>query len=191
MMKYAAKQMTRRAKHCEKEDNQQKTLLKKAIQKGNQEGARIYASSAIRKRNEGLNYLRLAARFDAAASHLATAVSMGMVSGVMTGAVAGLDKALEANNLEGMSMMMDKFESQIESLGVQTSYLDQAIGNSSAAQTPAHEVDDLIHAVADEHGLELNMAMGSAPMGATRQAQAAPSQANDELSDRLNQLRNR
>lgn len=92
--------MTRKAKHCEKEEASQKTLLKKAIQQNNQEGAKIYANNAIRKRNEALNYLRLAARFDSVASQIDTAVSTGMVTKTMGSVVAGLDKALQNNNLE-------------------------------------------------------------------------------------------
>ena len=33
--------------------------MKKAIEKGNIEGARIYAQNAIRKKSEQLNYLRV------------------------------------------------------------------------------------------------------------------------------------
>ncbi len=96
--------MSRKAKHCDKEEAAQKTLLKKAIQQGNTEGAKIYANNAIRKKNEGLNYLRLAARFDSVASQIDTAVSTGMVSKTMSNVVAGLDKALTANNLEEVNL---------------------------------------------------------------------------------------
>lgn len=46
----------------------------KSLQQGNVEGARIYAENAIRKKNEGLNYLRMAARVDAVASRVQTAM---------------------------------------------------------------------------------------------------------------------
>lgn len=97
--------MTRKSKHCEKEENAQKALLKKAIQQNNQEGAKIYANNAIRKRNEALNYLRLAARFDAVASQIDTAVSTGLVTKTMNQVVSGLDKALETNNLEQVKLL--------------------------------------------------------------------------------------
>ena len=47
-----------------------------ALQKGNVEGARIYAENAIRKKNEGLNYLRMAARIDAVSNRVQSAVMM-------------------------------------------------------------------------------------------------------------------
>jgi charged multivesicular body protein 1 len=50
-----------------------------ALQQGNTDGARIYASNAIRKKNEGLNLLRLGSRIDAVASRVETAVTMRQV----------------------------------------------------------------------------------------------------------------
>ena len=47
-----------------------------ALKDGNIEGARIYAENAIRKKNEGLNYLRMAARVDAVASRVQSAKMM-------------------------------------------------------------------------------------------------------------------
>ena len=54
-----------------------------AIQQKNIEGARIFAENAIRKKNEGLNYLRLAARVDAVASRVQSAVMMKQVKKIM------------------------------------------------------------------------------------------------------------
>ena len=54
--------------------------LSQALEKGNVEGARIYAENAIRKKNESLNYLRMAARIDAVASRVQSARMMKDVS---------------------------------------------------------------------------------------------------------------
>lgn len=51
-----------------------------ALQQKNIEGAKIYAENAIRKKNEGLNYLRFAARVDAVQAKVQTAMSMKTVS---------------------------------------------------------------------------------------------------------------
>lgn len=51
-----------------------------ALQQGNTEGARIYASNAIRKKTESLNLLRLSSRIDAVSSRVETAVTMRQVS---------------------------------------------------------------------------------------------------------------
>ena len=48
----------------------------KAIKEKNVETARVYAENAIRKKNEGLNYLRMAARVDAVSARVQSAVTM-------------------------------------------------------------------------------------------------------------------
>lgn len=79
------------------------------------EGARIYAENAIRKKNESLNYLRMAARVDAVASRVQSARMMKDVSGVMCNTVSlslvqlsktmgsvvkGLDQVMQTMDLE-------------------------------------------------------------------------------------------
>lgn len=96
--------MQRTAKQCEKEEAAQKALLKKAIQQNNTEGAKIYANSVIRKRNEGLNYLRLSARFDAIYSQLQSAMLQKQVSKTMSGIVDLLSKAVNTQDLEQVLM---------------------------------------------------------------------------------------
>lgn len=71
-----------------------------ALQQGNTEGAKIYASNAIRKKHEALNLLRLSSRIDAVASRVETAVTMRQVTGNMTSVVRGMDKAMDSMNLE-------------------------------------------------------------------------------------------
>ena len=84
-----------------------------ALQQGNNDGARIYASNAIRKKSESLNLLRLASRIDAVASRVETATTMRQVTGNMTSVVKGMDKAMETMNLERVrplpSLIYEKF----------------------------------------------------------------------------------
>ncbi len=51
-----------------------------ALQQKNVDIARVYAENAIRKKNEGLNMLRMSSRVDAVASKVQTAVAMKGVS---------------------------------------------------------------------------------------------------------------
>ena len=54
--------------------------MKKALEKGNPDVARVYAENAIRKKNESLNYLRMSSKVDATASRVQSAVTMKGVS---------------------------------------------------------------------------------------------------------------
>jgi charged multivesicular body protein 1 len=74
-LKFAVKELERNSKKCEKEEKIEKQKCKKAIQKGNVEGARIHAENAIRQKNQSLNYLRMSARVDAVASRVQSALT--------------------------------------------------------------------------------------------------------------------
>ena len=77
-MKFAAKDLNRNAKKCDKE-KAEKAKIKKSIQKGNTEVARIHAENAIRQKNQAINFLRMSARVDAVAARVQSAVTMGKV----------------------------------------------------------------------------------------------------------------
>lgn len=110
----------------------------------------------------------------------------------MNTVVKGLEKAVQSDNVEKMSLMMDQFERQCGTLNTQTAYMDSAMSASGQLTTPVDQVDELIQQVADAHGLDVKMALRGteAPTGPI----AAPSNAsavdqNDELTQRLNALR--
>jgi len=81
---------------------------------------------------------------------------------------------------------MDKFETQFEDLDVQSSYMENAMGSTTATATPQDEVDLLMQKIADEAGLEMNanLSQTEAPkkVGATEVEE-------DRLGERLRALR--
>ena len=58
-LKFSAKSLVRESKKCEKAEKEEKTKLKKAIEKGNTEGARIYAENAIRNKSQVRSFFYL------------------------------------------------------------------------------------------------------------------------------------
>ena len=84
-LKFAAKEMERSSKKCDKEERIEKEKLKKSIQKNNLEVARIHAENAIRQKNQSLNFLRMSARIDAVASRVQSAVATKKVTQSMAG----------------------------------------------------------------------------------------------------------
>ncbi|KAF9779456.1 vacuolar assembly protein DID2 [Thelephora terrestris] len=160
-LKFTAKTLNRQAKKAQKDENVEKSRLKKALQQGNNDGARIYASNAIRKKSEALNLLRLGSRIDAVASRVETAVTMRQVTGNMTSVVRGMDKAMESMNLDRISLVMDKFESQFADLEVQTSVVEDAMSSTTATSTPQDQVDQLMKQMAEEANIELEHDLAS------------------------------
>lgn len=189
-LKFAAKDLERNSKKCEKQEKEEKVKVKKCIQKGNMDGARIHAENAIRNKSQALNYLKMAARVDAVASRVQTAVTQRKVTSSMAGVVKNLDSAMKSMNLEKISGLMDKFEHQFEDLDVQTQFMDQSMGNTVATSIPEDQVGSLMTQVADEAGLDMGMDL---PQGSNATVGITSTQASsdqDELTTRLAKLRN-
>lgn len=186
-LKFAAKELNRNSKRCDKEEKAEKAKIKKAIQKGNMEVARIHAENAIRQKNQAINFLRMSARVDAVAARVQTAVTMGKVTKSMAGVVKSMDATLKSMNLEKISALMDKFEHQFETLDVQTQQMEDTMSNTTTLTTPQNQVDMLLQEMADEAGLDLNMELPQGQTGSVGTSVASAEQ--DELSQRLARLR--
>ncbi|XP_060941511.1 charged multivesicular body protein 1b [Limanda limanda] len=186
-LKMAAKDLQRNSKKCDKEEKAEKLKVKKAIQKGNTEVARIHAENAIRQKNQSVNFLRMSARVEAVASRVQTAVTLNQVTKSMGGVVKGMDMTLKSMNLEKISALMEKFERQFETLDVQTAQMEDTMSSTTTLTTPQNQVDSLLHELADEAGLDLNMELPQGQTGSVGTSVASAEQ--DELSNRLAKLR--
>ena len=190
-LKFASKQLLRDSKKAEKEEKAERTKLKKAIEKGNMEVARIHAENAIRQKSQAVNYLRMSARVDAVAQRVQTAVTTKRVTNSMSGVVKAMDSAMRSMNLEKISGLMDKFEKEFEDLDVQTSVMEGAMNTTTATNIPQDAVEGLMKQTADEAGLDLQQELPGAASNTIGTAQAAsvPNPDQDELSQRLARLR--
>merc|ERR1719224_231886 len=166
-LKFTAKQLNRLSVKCKKEE---KTEIKKALEKDNHDGARIHAQNAIRQKNNAQNYLRLSSRVDAVSSRLESAIKMQQVTKSMGSVVKGMDKVLGSMNVEAITKVMDQFEKSFEDMDVRSEYVESAMNSSTTAAMPEEQVDELMQMVADEHGLKMNdvfkTASGAAVPGA-------------------------
>ena len=188
-LKFCSKQLERLSKKAEKDQKKEEAQLKKCLEKGDVERGRIYAENAVRKKNESLNYLRMSAKVDATASRVQSAVTMKGVAKNMEGVVKALDKAINSMELQKISEVMDKFESQFEDLDVHTSVMENAMGTATTTTTPASQVDDLIKQVAEENGLEVAAALPATTTATIGETVAASATTDDPLSRRLAALR--
>ncbi|MCO5595989.1 hypothetical protein L7F22_050041 [Adiantum nelumboides] len=205
-LKFTSKGLVRQAKKCEQDEKAEKVKVKKAIEKGNMDGARVYAQNAIRKHNEQLNYLRLASRLDAVVARLDTQGKMQTISKSMSGIVKALDDALAVGNMQKISQTMDLFEKTFTKIEVQSQFVESAMAGSTSLSTPEDEVGLLMQQVADNHRLEVSACLpfamthmsvplskvaASVPSSASASVPASSAVSEDELSRRLAELKNR
>ena len=182
----------RASKKCTKNEKKAKKQLKSAMEKGNMEGARIYAANAIREKNQSLKFLQLSSRIDAVASRVETAVRMNTLTKDMIKVTKGMKGVLRTMNPERISKVMDKFERQFEDLDVVSAYQENAMDQNSSMTTPEGEVDTLMQQVADEHGLAVADQIQAAPTNnpslGTKTA-ITGNKAEDDLARRLAALK--
>ncbi|CAG9580773.1 putative vesicular protein trafficking mediator [Leishmania major strain Friedlin] len=188
-MKFASKQMSKSAAASEKAAEREKLNVKRALEKGNPEAARIYAENAIRKRNEGLNYLRLASRLDVASSRIQTAMQMKMVTKTMSTTVKGMDKILTSMDPMRIAKVMDAFEQQVSAMDVNLGTMDTAFESSSAGTVPVAQVDSLMEQLAAENNIDLSAKLGNGPLGSSIAIPARKQDVDeDEIAERLKAL---
>merc|ERR1711997_1405316 len=188
-LKFCSKELARQSKKAEKEQRQQEAQVKKALEKGNPDVARVYAENAVRKKNESLNYLRMSGKVDAVASRVQSAVTMKGVAKNMGSVVKSLEKAVNSMELQKITEVMDKFESQFEDLDVHTSVMENAMGTATTTTTPESAVEALMKQVADENGLEITENLASVPSQTIGDPTATTATADDALGRRLAALR--
>lgn len=190
-LKFTSKSLQRQARKCEKEEKAEKLKVKKAIEKGNMDGARIYAESSIRKRSEQMNYLRLASRLDAVVSRLDTQAKMQLIGKSMGSIVKSLESSLATGNLQKMSETMDQFERQFVNMEVQAEFMEGAMAGSTSLSTPEAEVSSLMQQVADDYGLEVSVGLPQPAAHAIASSNEKEKVDEDDLSRRLAELKSR
>ena len=86
---------------------------------------------------------------------------------------------------------MDKFEQQFSDLDVQTSYMEEAMSNTTAVSTPQDEVDALMRQTAEEANIELQHDLASKDVASVPDLalKETVGEEDDTLAARLRALR--
>eukprot|EP00127_Corallochytrium_limacisporum_P005358 Clim_evm34s203 gene=Clim_evmTU34s203 len=188
-LKFSSKQLQKLSAKAEADEKREKANIKKALEQGNVEGARIYAENAIRKKNESLNFLRMSSRVDAVAARVQTAIAMNQLTKQMSGVVTSMDTALKQMDLEKVGVTMDKFEQQFETLDVQTKVMEDSMGAAMSSTVPEDQVAQLLQQVADEQGMEVHDALSEAQPGQKILATEEEQEEEKRLEEQLRRLR--
>lgn len=119
-LRFSSKQLEKESQRSERDEKREKAKVKKALEKGMIDNARIYGENAIRKHNEALNYLRLASKLDAVASKIKSATRTQELTREFGNMVPQINNALKGMDIEKISQTMDRFEQVFEDLDVAT-----------------------------------------------------------------------
>lgn len=162
-LKMTARQFERQSAASARLDTRERANVKKSLERGACDVAAVHASSAIRHKNESLNFLRLASRLDGMTSRLETQMKMRGAQHAIASIVKNLERALNTESIEKMHNTFDTFEKQCDNLQIQSDAMETAMGGVTQSTTPPHEVDDLISQIAHENNIEIRAGLPGTP----------------------------
>eukprot|EP01127_Copromyxa_protea_P003073 TRINITY_DN12944_c0_g1_i1.p1 TRINITY_DN12944_c0_g1~~TRINITY_DN12944_c0_g1_i1.p1 ORF type:complete len:225 (-),score=65.86 TRINITY_DN12944_c0_g1_i1:66-740(-) len=151
--------------------------IKKYARLGQNSSAKLMAKELVRIRKQKEALMKTKVTLGTVASRTETASANMAVQRAMSGATRAMKTANQINSPEKFQATMQEFERQSTIMDLQEELLDELLEDSSEAS----EVEELVGAVFDEIGLELNSMMVSTPKNRV-QAQPAKKQ-REEVDD--------
>jgi charged multivesicular body protein 1 len=168
-LRLSAKQFTKEAERSRKEERLEQEKAKRALEKGLIDIARVHGENSIRKKTEGLNYLKLSAKMDAVYSRMRTAARTEQMTKQFGPMVNQMNRCLKSMNLDAISTTMEQFERTFENLDVASGYIDQSLQTATSTSAPRSQVDELLGQIAAEHNITVEAQMGEIPLSTPQQ----------------------
>ncbi|KAG9397684.1 Snf7 [Carpediemonas membranifera] len=191
-IKFAMKELTRNAKKADKDKIAAEKKVTACIKRSDDNSARLYATTAIRKKQEAFQYRSLVANLDHCIGLLEQQSNMSSIGKTMGQLGHNLASSLSSANMTEMGQAVGQFMGQLEDVQAQSTFMDQVMSQSAASAVPLKEVDTLIQGIAAKELLEFRSEFAPAvesTSGQATEAQKAPTAPGiDALSQRFNNL---
>eukprot|EP01083_Nonionella_stella_P313354 1124468_1 len=126
--KFTSKTFVRESKKCNKNVKQNKKKCKRAMEKGNTEGATIWAENAIREHAKSQKYLTASSRIDGIVRRLTHAIQSNQLSESLAKTLAKtlneFNSVVETRDVDKVIAWLDKYESRYEDLDLGNQYME-------------------------------------------------------------------
>ena len=178
--KMMAKQMEKESK---KSESQSKALIgkvKKCIEKGDYEQAKLAAADAIRQKNMVRRYRVLSSKVQTVAQRLQTAYQNQKLSEQMQNLTQQLLGAGNMMDIVKMTETMSNFEKLFDNLDINSNMMDQVFDNVNAGTVNENEVNQLIGQIAQQNGMKLSDEFEGVQLGEVGEAEK---QTNQEIGN--------
>ena len=178
--KMMAKQMEKESK---KSESQSKALIgkvKKCIEKGDYEQAKLAAADAIRQKNMVRRYRVLSSKVQTVAQRLQTAYQNQKLSEQMQSLTQQLLGAGNMMDIVKMTETMSNFEKLFDNLDINSNMMDQVFDNVNAGTVNENEVNQLIGQIAQQNGMKLSDEFEGVQLGEVGEAEK---QTNQEIGN--------
>ena len=178
--KMMAKQMQKESKKSEAQSKALIGKVKKCIEKGDYEQAKLAAADAIRQKNMVKRYRVLSSKVDTVAQRLKTAYQNQKLSEQMQNLTQQLLGAGNMMDIVKMTETMSNFEKLFDNLDINSNMMDQVFDNVNAGTVNENEVNQLIGQIAQQNGMKLSDEFEGAQLGEVGEAEK---QTNQEIGN--------
>lgn len=158
--KMVGKQLNKEASKAKAKEKQLLDKVKKAIEKGDYENAKVLANDAIRARKEAQRDKAMASKVDTIASRLQSAMNTQKLTSSMRDLTEKMVGASNCMDMVKMTQTLDSFEKMFDNIDVHAGMMDQVFDNVNEGTSNEMEVNDLLQQVAEQNGLKLADEMG-------------------------------
>ena len=178
--KMMAKQMQKESKKSEAQSKALIGKVKKCIEKGDYEQAKLAAADAIRQKNMVKRYRVLSSKVDTVAQRLKTAYQNQNLSEQMQNLTQQLLGAGNMMDIVKMTETMSNFEKLFDNLDINSNMMDQVFDNVNAGTVNENEVNQLIGQIAQQNGMKLSDEFEGVQLGEVGEAEK---QTNQEIGN--------
>ncbi|MHA1114912.1 MAG: SNF7 family protein [Candidatus Heimdallarchaeum aukensis] len=177
-LKLTIRRLERAQRKLERDESRIQLKMRTAIQRGDLEGARLYATDIVRSRKWVLGYQRLVSRINGLIFKLERADSAANLAAEMHSIAGALRQANAQLNVPDLDHVIQDMERSIDGIEDSTETIEDGIDDLLIADTDPAEVDRLIDQTATEMGVSVGGELPSVSAVAT-----------DDLEEEIQKLR--
>ena len=153
-LKVVSRRLERSRRKLERTERESESKLRRAIQKGDIESARMYAADISRSRKWARGYQSLISKIDGLIFKLERADAVQSIASEMAGVAAALKEVNISLRLPEIDNVVNDMESALNDIEDKSSIMEDSVEGLFALDTDQGEVDDILK----EYGLEVGIA---------------------------------
>jgi len=152
-LRLTVRRLERAQRKLERDESKMQLKMKQSIQRGDIEGARLFATDIVRSRKWELGYQKLVSRINGLIFKLERADSAASMAEEMHGVADALRSANAQLQIPDLDRVIQDMEASIDGIEESTGTLEDGIDDLLVSDTDPVEVDRLIEQIAVELGV--------------------------------------
>lgn len=193
----AMRELDRERSRLEMQEKKIIADIKKMAKMGQMDSVKVMAKDLVRTRRYVKKFIMMRANIQAVSLKVQTLKSQDAMAQAMKGVTRAMRSMNKQLNLPQIQKIMMEFERQSEIMDMKEEMMGEAIDDAMADEADEEESEAIVSQVLDELGIQMNEELGALPSAqgtlgpaeAKKQPQAALSDADADLQQRLENLR--